>query len=300
MKYGAEYSSRHGRHDAKDKRVQPRKVGRCFSRSGLVRTRVVLRNLLLCSESDNRLSRKVFTLSRSLVPRAWFAFVLGICYPILGAAELKVTVKSISAPVYDDSGHLIRWLKAEGGSGSDQNSSLKRGSLEFFTPAGGAVAVSRLDFDDAIFQRQRQQIAGDGHVIYRAPEGQIEGVGFRYEIPAAHLQLRSRVVLTTPNGSVSSQEGEAIMAQDKGKTVTGLVEARLKGSVLFTKAPGAKYDFDRAETASAVYTGADGILTLASPVTTWRGGEKSVLNAGEIQIVLGKLPNKTPGGAAAR
>lgn len=209
-------------------------------------------------------------------------------------------LKGLSVVESDKAGHLVRRLKAVSAVGSFAEPKLLDGKVEFFDVRNTeSVPVGVLSFAEALYRRTRSEIEGTGRISYRSAQGMLQGDGFHYRMAEHRLVLKSNVVLEMSAGRAISKAGDALLRSDeKGSGVSGLVQARMTGGVILMRTPDAKYPFDRAETASAVYTAADGMLTLASPVTMWSGEKKSEASAEEIRLFVGFLREQVPVGDA--
>lgn len=225
----------------------------------------------------------------------FFACLLALVSSALTGLGQSV-IKDLSVPEYDAAGNL-RWrLKAASAEGTFEDPKLNHGQVELFDDHAEAVPlVGVLSFIEAIYHRTRGKIEGERHIRYRASEGTLDGDGFTYRLSNRHLNITSEVVLESPSARVMSRKADAVLAQNATGAIVGITRAQLSGHVTVTWVPGTKHRFDRAETESAVYTGADGMLELKSPVTTWSRGNKAVINGSEIKIFIGGLPNQRSG-----
>jgi hypothetical protein len=189
-------------------------------------------------------------------------------------------------------------LTAESASGTFERPTLKHGIVEFLATDSASAKVATFSFDDAVFRRPIGVVSGEGHASYRSGKGDLSGDGFQYRLSDGHLELKSHVVLARGAMVIEGQQGEAFLSQISSGKEWIVTKAKIDGGVVITGVDPEKYKFDRAETASIVYTEADGVLILASPVTCWSGTSKTVTEANEIKIVdLAPKPKQSPGPA---
>lgn len=212
--------------------------------------------------------------------------LLLVCQVASHGAELSV--KGLNVPQFDAEGRMSRRLKAESATGPADTPKLQNGNVEFFDVAhDNPLPTAKLGFVDAIYHRASAIVDGDGQVHLTSARGDIAGEGFTYELDSGKLLLRSAVTLQLPTATVSAKEGQAVFAQEGQSNGFVISRASLTGGVVVTEIKSDKYNFDRAETESAVYNSNDGKLRLASPVICWRGGEKTIVGAEEITIDVG-------------
>jgi len=205
---------------------------------------------------------------------------------VMPAAEL--TINALDVPFFDPSGHLLRRLKAETATGSLQKPVLKNGRVEFFSsePADREL-LGTLTFAEARYDHKSSVVESDGPVHLTFPQGTMTAIGFRYDLPAGKLILKSAVVLDFPEAHVTGDEGEILLIEDKIDRRLLVSSATIRRNVVITEIKSNAFKIDRAETASAIYRGSDQQLSLASPVTGWRNGEKGEM-FGEIAFKVGR------------
>lgn len=201
-------------------------------------------------------------------------------------------VQGFSASEFDAESRIVRRLTAASATGSYTDPKLTDGRVDFLSGEGAQEPRGVLSFADAVYHRGQSEIEGVGRVSYRTAEGELQGEGFKYELTRNHLALNAKVLLQAPVGRVTASEADGILAQDAKDGVAGIVQAKLTGNVVFIRASGAATDIERAEAPSAVYTGADGMLRLASPVTTWVNGQKVVTTAEDLRVRIGTIPSQ--------
>ena len=209
-------------------------------------------------------------------------------------------MKELRIPELDSSGRLIRRLTAASATGSFDLLKLVNGAVEFYPLQSlDALTLGTLDFDDALFHRSIGVINSGGRVHFISSQGELAGIGYRYELTQGRLVLNSSIVLNLPMAHITGNQAEANLVQPSSARDFIISDATISGGVIVTGINSEKYKFDRAETASATYTGNDDVLTLASPVTLWSKGQKSVIEAQEIKINIerpNQLPHPVPAG----
>lgn len=209
---------------------------------------------------------------------------------VCGANAQELSITKLTVPVFDGAGHMTQRLTAESGSGTFEMPTLKQGVVEFLAADGTSAKVATFSFDDAVFRRPIGVVSGEGHASYRSETGGLSGNGFQYRLSDGHLELKSHVVLSLGAMLIEGQQGEAFLSQISPGKEWIVAKAKIDGGVVITGIDAEKYKFDKAETASIVYTETDGVLILASPVTCWSGTSKMVTEANELKII--NVPSK--------
>jgi hypothetical protein len=223
---------------------------------------------------------------------------LCICLTLLAGsvvAAAELTIKDLSIPQLDVTGRMIRRLRADSASGPLEKPKLSNGIVEFFRLQNSVSdSVSTLHFTDATYQRFAEIIEGDGQIRFDSPKGILSGNGFQYYLAPCRLTLKSAVVIDLPAAHITGKEAEAFFSQSAPDQDFIIKQATILGGVVVTGIKNEKYNFDRAETESAIYTASDGMLRLSSPVVCWRDGEKILIGAGDggISIDLRKKPDR--------
>lgn len=220
------------------------------------------------------------------------------CFLAINAAAegVEFAMGDLNIPQYDAAGHLIRRLRAESMTGSVQQPLLKNGLVVFFRPVDPpGESIGTLDFSEALYERSKGVIESEGAVRLTSLKGKLSSHGFRYELAQGRLILKSDVSVDLPAGHIVGKHGEVLLSQELTHREYIVSRATIEGDVVATGISDEKYAFDRAETQLAVYTEEDGLLRLASPVTTWIKGEKSIVE-GDIKINVGRqsLPRNHP------
>jgi len=193
---------------------------------------------------------------------------------------LKLTI-----PQLDAAGHMIRRLKAESATGPLKTPKLSMGVVEFFRPQEtNPEKLATLRFNEAVYHSTEEIINGDCLINLDSPRGDLNGVGFNYQLITGKLVLKSSVVIDLPNAHVTGETAEAFFNQNTAIQDSFIQQATISGKVTVTGIKSDKYPFDRAETAKAVYTASDGLLRLSSPVICWRNGQQIQASANEISV----------------
>ena len=223
-------------------------------------------------------------------------FVFLILFIGLPALAAELTMMDLTIPQFDVAGRMIRRLKADSATGSFEEPKLRDGVVEFFRPQdANPERLATLDFAEAIYHRLAGVIDGDNHIRVISPKGNLSGDGFQYQLTLGKLILRSTVVIELPTAHITGEKAEALISQSAADQDFTISQATVTGGVVVTGIKSEKFNFDRAETASAVYTASDGKLRLASPVVCWRASEKIVAGATEITIDVGNRPKQALG-----
>lgn len=216
-----------------------------------------------------------------------FTAVLSLLACALTARELMI--KEMSLPQFDEAGRMTRRLTSDAVSGTFEEPHLARGTVEFFRTKGGAPEkVATLEFSDAVCQRALGIISGKGRVHLKSPAGEVSGEGYVFEMATGRLRLTSKVVIDFPLAHVEGAEGEVFFVQAAPDEEYAISQATLSGGVVASGFKSPAYPFERAETSTATYSAGDGALRLATPVTGWSKGQKSVVDAKEILFLVGK------------
>ena len=217
-----------------------------------------------------------------------------------------LSIRDLKLPMFDAAGQPTRTLTAASAEGSLDRPVLKSGVIEFHAALGERVAPgSTLHFEDAIYDKAGGFVEGVGPVRFSSSEGDLSGVGFHYEVATGLLKLH-RDVLLEPKGAkftgvkIRGKTADAQIAQDPVSHTWALGDTLIHGPVVATGVTIQKVRFDRAETEQVTYTAAKGIITFASPVSAWRGEEKTVLGGELIQYQLDPAPAAAEVPAPAR
>ena len=241
------------------------------------------------------------------IPSARRLFLL-LALPALLTAAPVLQVGKFSFPEFDASGTKIRRLEAESASGPLDTPVLGKGALEFFGQGGqNAAAIARLEFADAVYDRARSVIRGDGAVYFRSAQGEVWGTGYSYDLAGGELRLDSKVGIRLPQGLVRASKGEVWL--DPQADAAGNIEIRraeLSGGVEAGDLKDTKLGVDRAKAERASYTASDGLLRLPAPVDVWRKEERGRIDSESITFEIGPvvIPTKKAeatetGGASA-
>jgi hypothetical protein len=199
----------------------------------------------------------------------------------------EYSVGGLDLPMIDASGRVVRRLRAVSGSGSYDVPRLQTGTVKFFDPTGkNPGEIGTLSFADATFHRATNVIESDGPMKLDFEKGTITAIGFRYDLSAGRLVLKSAVALDLAEAQVNAREGEVILTENKADGDILVSSATLRGDVTITEIKVKGIQFDRIETTSAVYTGSDDILRPAAPMITWTKGSLG----GKIEIPIVKRP----------
>jgi hypothetical protein len=150
--------------------------------------------------------------------------------------------------------------------------------------------VATVEFEDAVLDRERGQVAGEGKVVFVSEEGRIEGRGFLFDERNSELTLKSEVVARLPMGRVVAGHAIVSLAPGGGESKSRVVKAaELTGGVVVTELRDKKAGTDKLEAQWARYRAEDGFLRLASSVDYWRGAERGRLDSETVEYVLGEL-----------
>lgn len=211
---------------------------------------------------------------------------------VIGGGSLHgqtVVMKQLHVPLFNEAGQMVRRLNAESLSGPFQLPKLEKGEIEFFRWVDDRPQkVALFRFNDALYHRDEGIVEGEGHASFHSDKGDLEGDGYRYTIASDHLELKSNVLVTIKATRAQGNHGEAFLVRSPSNQEWIIKKVVMDRGVVVTGFENENYKFDRAETATATYTGDDENLVLASPVTCWRGGEKLVTEANEITFNLSK------------
>ncbi len=212
-----------------------------------------------------------------------------------------ISITSLSLPMFDETGRIARTLKAESALGPLERFVLKSGVLEFHSSIGEQIAPgSTLTFDEAVYDKAGGFIEGAGPVLFASAAGDISGVGFHHDLTTGRLKLHREVLFVMKGDKhqgvkIRGDKADVVIRQNPSTRTWEITEALVTGPVVATDVTIQKVRFDRAETDRATYSAAEGTITLASPVTGWRGEEKTVLGAGLIQYQLDAItPAEAP------
>ena len=211
----------------------------------------------------------------------FFLVITGVLHAQLGVIDLDL-------PVFDSSGRLVRRLKAASGTGSLKVSVLKSGTVEFFgTESATPEKIGTLTFDIATYQAATEIIESEGPMQLRFANGILSAVGFRYELLKGRLILKSAVVLDSAEAHAVGREGEILLSQEKNDRDMLVSVATIRGDVVITEIKIDDVAVERVETASATYTGSDGLLRPAVPVIMWNQGKRGEMK-GEIILKISR------------
>ncbi len=220
--------------------------------------------------------------------------------PAAPGSAKELMIKDMTVPQFDAAGHMFRRLRAEAATGSHEEPKLTKGVVEFFPATGAKEKTAALDFEEAVYHRATGIISGTGRIHLACPQGEISGVGFRYELSTGHLTLTSTVVMETSLARIEAGQGEAFHTQGAEGKEFSVTKAVLSGGVAATGIKNPKVPYERLESESGIYTAADGMVRLASPVVAWEKGQKTIMQAADISFFVGqpKAPASAPAAPA--
>ncbi|MEO7412751.1 MAG: hypothetical protein ABIZ81_05280 [Opitutaceae bacterium] len=205
----------------------------------------------------------------------------------LHGRDLALRISDLDLPLFDE-GRLVRRLMAASADVSGDVSVLKSGTVEFFGPdAAKPERIGTLTFADATYHKAAGVIESDGPMLLHFANGTVAARGFRHELLAGRLLLKSAVVLDFPEARVTGLEGEVLLLQEKKAQDMLVSSATIRGDVAITEFKVKEIDGDRLETTAATYTGSDSMLRPASPVSMWTNGKKTGEAGGKISFRVG-------------
>jgi len=215
----------------------------------------------------------------------FFALIAPVC-------AQDFSIKNLDMPIYSQSGVLEQRLKSVSASGSILRPTLKSGVIEFYRAIGSAfVAGATLRFDGATYDHATEIVEGDGRIRFTSEQGDIEGVGFRYDIKTQILTLKSQVIAHFEDAEIVGQTAEAVVRKQSGNQGWTIEEALVFGGVVITDFKRGKLQVDRAESDKAKYLRKHGLIVLSSPVKAWRDGKKCEISGSEdIKIPISQKP----------
>jgi hypothetical protein len=220
--------------------------------------------------------------------RRVFLLVLLPC--LLGAAPL-LQVGKFSFPEFDAEGAKIRRLEAESANGPLEAPVLGKGALEFFGQGEqSGTIIARLEFTEAVYDRARSVIRGDGAVYFRSAQGEVWGTGYSYDLAGGELRLDSKVGIRMPQGLIRAGKGEVWL--DPQADASGNIEIRraeLSDGVEATELKDTKSGLERAKAARASYTASDRLVRLPAPVDVWRGGQQGRIDSESVTFEIGAV-----------
>ncbi|MEO6568031.1 MAG: hypothetical protein ABIO94_04655 [Opitutaceae bacterium] len=199
-----------------------------------------------------------------------------LCFLLVaGLLHGQLPVTDLDVPFFDrSSGRLLRRLKAASAIASPETALLKSGTVEFFGSETSPGKIGTLTFDNAAYRASADVIESEGPMQLRFVNGTLSAVGFRYEFLNGRLILKSAVVLDSAEAHAVGREGEALISQNKADKDMLVSVATIRGDVVITEIKVDNVAVERVETASASYTGEDGLLRPATPVIFWSKGER--------------------------
>lgn len=206
-----------------------------------------------------------------------------------------LSIQHLDMPVYSQAGVLEQRLRSASASGSVLRPTLKLGVIEFYTAAGKIIdAGAKLTFDEATYNHDVETVEGDGLICFSSAQGDIAGVGFRYNIKTQLLTLKSQVIAHFQGAEIVGQTAEAFVQKQSEDHHWAIEEALISGGAVVTGFKHGKLQFDRAESETAKYLGKQGVVVMSSPVKAWKDGKKSEISgSGDITIPVTQTRNQS-------
>jgi hypothetical protein len=207
--------------------------------------------------------------------------VFGLLSP---APAAGLSIRDLNLPMFDATGQRTQTLTAATAEGPLDRLVLKAGVITFHATLGETVAPgSTLRFDEAVYDKTGGFVEGAGPVRFSSAGGDLSGVGFHYEVATGRLKLRREVLLELKDKpfegvKIRGETADTVVRQNPTDRSWTLGDALITGPVVATGVTIGTTRFDRAETDRVTYSAANGIVTLAAPVTAWNNGEKIILS----------------------
>ncbi|MBC8008529.1 MAG: hypothetical protein H7067_00355 [Burkholderiales bacterium] len=210
-----------------------------------------------------------------------------LCVAVLLANE--ISIQNLSMPMFDEAGRLTKTLTADSANGPYAHPILKNGLVTFHTALAEKITPgATLAFEEAVYDKIGAFVEGPGAIRFASASGDLSGVGFHHDLASGRLKLYRDVRALIKGVNIQGQKADALILENPADRAWVITEAIITGPVVATDVVLDKVRFDKVETDRATYSRADGTLTLASPVTGWIKGEKTVLGGQLIQIKTGE------------
>lgn len=195
------------------------------------------------------------------------------------AAEASFNSQDLRLTSFSADGWVTRKLAAASATGALSSPTIEQARVEFFAnqPAGPRVAV--LDVPRAQYLKAEEIVWGDGRLDFMTDKGTASGRGFRCQLVAGILDLRSEVKAATPVFELTGDQGTIAFDPQRSDKDDVIRRLEVTGNVVVTRVATAKAAFDRAESSHVRYSADENKLYLKVPARVWHKGQQAVLES---------------------
>lgn len=197
------------------------------------------------------------------------------CSAWAASGEFGLTGGKIS--LFDAQGRLDRRLSGDL-SGPPATLRIRAGVVDFFDPEKPtATPLAQLFLNEALYTKADSLITGVGELRFRSPEGNLTGQGYRYDLAADRITMKSGFRLELPDSFIEGREAVIQLGRRDNKPFVQSLEATGDTELVLIPKDPEKFKIDRAYTRRAWYADADTTLHFALPARAIYQGQESPL-----------------------
>lgn len=194
-----------------------------------------------------------------------------VCASALAAQAAEIAASGITIPFFDAAGKLTHRMTAARGTKAGTAQQLQEVELVYFSVREPNVIVQKVLATDATWDDQREILTGRGKIVVATEENRITGEGFDFALGTGLLHIQHDFKMDNAELLVTSRRATVeLMVERAGEEVKvrDVKRCEAVGDLEIVVQPTAKkhYDFVRAHSERAIYSGATRIIEVPQQI----------------------------------